>query len=108
MAVSYSWGRGTRSECIFPHAPLETHARQPCPHFRPERHGSSFLPTHIPRTMAEMGSVDYHRSLCCWICWLVCGAQLEMSALPPTVASITSTTDILYCVTEDPYRDKLR
>lgn len=58
--------------------------------------------------MAEMGSVDYHRSLCCWICWLVCGAQLEMSALPPTVASITSTTDILYCVTEDPYRDKLR
>ena len=55
-----------------------------------------------------MGSVDYHRSLCCWICRFVYGAQLEMSTLPPTVASFTSTTDNLYCVTEDPYCNKLR
>jgi hypothetical protein len=31
-----------------------------------------------------------------------------MSTLPPTVADFTTTTDIMYCVTEDPYRNKLR
>lgn len=58
--------------------------------------------------MAEMRSLDYHSSLCGWICRLVISSDPQMSALSPTVADLTTTTNIVHCVTENSHRNKLR
>ena len=58
--------------------------------------------------MAEMGSLDYHRSLRGWTGRLVFGSDSGVSALPPAVADLTTTADTLYCIAECPYRDQLR
>lgn len=108
MAVSYSWGRGTPSKCAPSQRSRLSSNVKSRPRFHIERHGPDLLPTYISRAMAEMGALGNYRSLRRWTCRLVFSSDPCMSALPPTVANFTTTTDILYCVTEDSYHDKLR